>query len=84
MQSPRLSPPGEWSLLGVQLHCYPLQLEETPWEQVPPLEMLLLPQTLPPDLVIEPHLMVFVVLLGAISMTTTHLLPWELPSLITS
>ena len=28
--------------------------------------------------------MVFVVFLGAISMTTTHLLPWELPSLIMS
>ena len=48
MQYPRLSPPSGWSLWGVQLHCYPPQLEETLWEQVLPLGMLLLPPTLPP------------------------------------
>ena len=57
VQSPRLSPPGVWSLLGMQLCCHLPQPEEPSWEQVPPLEIPLLPQTLLLDLVTHawPH-----------------------------
>ena len=43
--------PGVWSLLGMQLCCHPQQAEEPSWEQVPPLETPLLPQTSLLDLV---------------------------------